>query len=335
MSGNQEIRDAVRQLGRAVGTLVRAVAGVVRRTPSAAVEPPAQSGPPQAWLDLVAETDPDWLARSEWADRDGQKQTTPARRSGSGRRANTARTAPSHQPSPTEELWPDAVPAEPRTAPTRRPKRTSAADETPLPESERAHDRRTVDAEPRPRRLVPVDSQEQHVQDEPARRVRLSDPSASTTPDAQALGTTTSAHEADRATTHWPMDRVPDTAKDMASPEQAAPRPYKHSDVLRPVPLQPVPYPAEVEPVRTERAPRRPASLLPAHVQELPGTWTPAPRHAPAASERKAASAPSWPALPPAAGLDEASSQAGQGLVAQLWQAEDRPDTLTTAQRRS
>ncbi len=68
MTAEPGIRDAVRQLGRAVGTLVRAVVGSVgRRTPVTAERP--ESGPPQEWLDLVAETDPDWLARSAWADR--------------------------------------------------------------------------------------------------------------------------------------------------------------------------------------------------------------------------------------------------------------------------
>ena len=76
MTAEPGIRDAVRQLGRAVGTLVRAVVGTVGwRTPVTAAR--TESGPPQEWLDLVAETDPDWLARSAWADRGRRGSSRP------------------------------------------------------------------------------------------------------------------------------------------------------------------------------------------------------------------------------------------------------------------
>ncbi|HEY5516206.1 MAG TPA: hypothetical protein VIK12_08365, partial [Pengzhenrongella sp.] len=140
-----------------------------------------------------------------------------------------------------------------------------------------------------------------------------------------------------------PVDGVWDAAADVAAREQAPLRPYRPSDALRPVPLLPLPDRAEFERVRPEPQHHRPASLsspLPARVRELPGTWTPTQRHqphaAPVPSERQtAASVPSWPDLPRTEGLDDAAAQAGPGLAAQLWQADDRPDALTAAQRRS
>ena len=66
MTAEVGVREAVRQLGRAVRTLARAVVGAAR---APRTEPTDPVGPPQEWLDLVAETDPGWLARSPWADR--------------------------------------------------------------------------------------------------------------------------------------------------------------------------------------------------------------------------------------------------------------------------
>ncbi len=345
---DHEIRDAVRQLGRAVGTLARAVVGAVRRTRSAAAARPTESGPPQEWLDLVAETDPDWLARSSWADRARRASKDRARSFGGGRRASAARTEPSPPPSPTEGLWPDAVPLESGTAPMRRPVRTTSADGSTRPAGPAAQGRRGLGTEPQLPRLLPVDpagEAAEGAQADPPRRVRPTGPAEETTQDGQGLdsgwGTQAGAERPTRA--ERPLDGVRNTAADVAAQEQAPLRPYRPSDALRPVPIEPLPDRAEFERVRPEPAHRRPASLsspLPARVRELPGTWTQAPLHgphpAPVPSERQtAASVPSWPELPRTEGLEDAAAQAGPGLAAQLWQADDRPDALTAAQRRS
>jgi hypothetical protein len=341
MSSNREIRDAVRQLGRAVGTLVRAVAGAVRRTGPTAAEPATESGPPQEWLDIAAETDPDWLARSRWTSRARHTGEESVHSSGDSKRATSARTAPSQQQSPTEGSWPDVVPRESQTASMRRPGRATDDEATQTA----AQQRRDPGTEPQLRRLLPVhpagDADRAH--DDPPRRVRPTGPDESTAHDGQRLesGRGTPAGSARLARADRPLDGGRDTA-DAAVREQAPPRPYTPSDTLRPVTLQPRPTPTS-EPVRPEpehRGPASQSSSLPAHVRELPRTWTPAPGHgprpAPVPSElQTAAWAPSWPELPRTEGLDDAHAQAGPGLVAQLWQADDRPDALTAAQRRT
>ena len=107
MSDQIGVRDAVRQLARALGALVRAVFGAVRPVRPAPSRPAAPSGPPQEWLDLVAETDPDWLARSRWADRVSPPAAT------GRRRQREVRVEPTHAPSP-DATSPEPDPSEPR-----------------------------------------------------------------------------------------------------------------------------------------------------------------------------------------------------------------------------
>lgn len=335
MSGDLEIRDAVRLLGRAVGTLVRAVVGAVRRTRPAAPEPPVRSGPPQAWLDVVAETDPDWLARSPWADQAGQAGEKPPRATDGSRRAALVRTEPRRQPRSTDAVWPDAVPPEPPA--TKRLRRTTAAaDSTAATESQ---ERRGPLAIRHPRRLLPVDPAPDvaDVTDtDPPRRVPPTGPLRATT-DAATQHDHGPDSDVRSGSRRLARAENPDPSrKDAETPER---HPYRSSDTLRPAPRRP--DLAELEQVRPEPAHLRPAtppSPLPARVRELPGTWTPARRQgpylAPVPSEPQP-SAPSWPDLPRTEELEDAATQPGPGLAAQLWQADSVPDALTAAQRRS
>jgi len=341
MSGDHEIRDAVRQLGRAIGTLARAVVSAVLRTRPAAPAQEAESGPPQEWLDLVAETDPGWLARSRWADQARRAGKDRARSFGGGRRARDARTEPVPEPSRTDELWPDAVPPELDGLPMGRRERTSSVEEPSRVAVPAGQERRAPGTQPRLRRLLPVDPRGEaaDTQDDLPPRVRPTDRREATARNTQRLDPGAQPGDSRPNQAEGPADRVADGAVR----EQARLGPYSPLDAPRPGPLRPLPDLPVFERVRPEperdRA-ARPSSPLHAVVHELPGTWTRAPleepRTAPVPSERlSAAFVPGWPELPHTEGLDDAAAQAGPGLAAQLWQADASPDALTAAQRRS
>jgi hypothetical protein len=327
MSAEPGIREAVRQLGRAVLTLLRAVVGAVGRK-HPAVAGPADSGPPQEWLDLVAQTDPDWLARSEWAPRAGRSRL-PVRRS-RPQRPDTTRAVPDDEPV-LEGEWAvtdsvaDHRPTSVRSAPTT---------EAPGPDEEVSPSdaRKALRHHPRPQ----------------PRRLVLVEPVADTVPTAPRL------------LAHAPTPPRETALADLVDPQASSATSDFPSH--RPLPQAPVPWEEapsggkrEVregseaqgpsserrEAVREEPGRRRTASEtdpLPAHVPELPGIWTPVPtqgsRPALVPTDRpSAATALTWPELPRTESLDEPDPT--PGLAARLWLADDRPDSLTAAQRRT
>lgn len=352
MSGDPGIREAVRQLGRAVGTLVRAVVGAVGRKQQAAVGRP-ESGPPQQWLDLVAETDPDWLARSPWA-AGGRGTQHPLGRSSGGRNRGT-RIEPSEEPSLSEAVSADDEPPELRRPSSRRATWPGGTIEPEV----RGPDERPRTAvghppvRPQPRRLVLVDPRDEVVpnarEDDPPRPVRRTEPRRvpATGPgplsDDEAWGAATQAEDLTGTIRHaTPVQDASPEGPDKAprEDEPSSPSPRVRLGALDPVP-DPTPGPAALERVRTLPGRHRPAptqSPRPERMKDLRSTRT----HEPPQQDLGArparqggASVPVWPELPPTESLDEADAQAGSGLAAQLWLADGRPDTLTTAQRRT
>lgn len=325
MSAEPGIREAVRQLGRAVLTLLRAVGGAVGRK-HPAVAGPADSGPPQEWLDLVAQTDPDWLARSKWAARAGRTRL-PKRRS-RRQRPDTTRAVPDDEPV-LEEEW-----AATEVGTDHRPTSVPSARTTEAPEGD--DEVSLSDARKAPRH---------HARPQP-RRLVLVEPVADTVPTAPRIlahGPTPEAALADlvdprasSATSDFPSHR----------PLPKAPVPWEEAPSLGKRKVRegteaqgPTSEPREA--VREEPGRRRTASEtgpLPAHVQELPGTWTSAPTQGPRPAlvptdRPSAATALTWPELPRTESLDEPDPT--PGLAARLWLADDRPDSLTAAQRRT
>jgi hypothetical protein len=329
MSAEPGIREAVRQLGRAVLTLVRAVVGTVgRRHP--AVAGPADSGPPQEWLDLVAQTDPDWLARSRWAPRAGR--TRLPRRS-RRRRFDTTRVVPDEPV--LEEEWvatevvrdhrPSSVPPATKEAPEAEDRDEDGVRLSDPREAVRHHA-----ARPQPRRLVLVEpvadtvpTTPRPLADSPTRRRDVA--ALADRADPRATSTTRDFPR------HRPLPKAPMPWEE--APSLAKPEVWEETEAQGP-------SSEHRESVRVEPERRRPASEtgpLPAHVQEMAGTWTPAPtRPGPAlvpTEHPTAATALTWPDLPRTESLDEAHPT--PGLAARLWLADDRPDSLTAAQRRS
>jgi hypothetical protein len=327
MPAEPGIREAVRQLGRAVAALVRAVVGAVgRKRPAAAGT--ADGGPPQEWLDLVAQTDPDWLARSQWAPRAAPtRHPRPSRR----RRLDTTRVVPGDEPGLEEErvateVVQDHRPSSVPSAPTKES--PAAAEEVPLGDTRqpvRHHATRL-----QPRRLVLVEPGTDTV---PAMPRPLADAPTPRT-DAAALAELAdppASSDAGDFPRHRPLAKAP-------APWEEAPSLGKRETWEEAAGQDS--SSEHRESVRLEPGPRRPAretGPLPAHVEEMPGTWTLAPtRPHPAlvpTDRPSAATALTWPELPRTESLDEPDPT--PGLAARLWLADDRPDSLTTAQRRS
>ncbi len=357
MSGDPGIRDAVRQLSRAVGTLVRAVVVAARGTRRTAAEHEPESGPPQAWLDMVAETDPDWLARSRWADQGRPADETSVRRFGAVRRAKAAGTGQNERHSLVEEGSPVAERPETTPAPGRNVARTTADLEPARPDNPPAQARRGHGTRPQLRRLLPVDPPDvagPSADDEPLRRAHPTATGTAEAPttddrwDAEARSTRSRPERPTPAQEHLTEIRQDSpTAHTTTAPEfgpavEPAPlRPYRPSGALPPLPIPTLEDAAGSEQVRTGPVHSRPASTpgpLPALLREPPRLRAPAHEASPAPvpSDRPTAiAAPTWPQLPRTEGLEDAAAHAGPGLAAQLWQADGRPDTLTTAQRRS
>ncbi len=292
MTGEVGVRDAVRQLGRAVGTLVRAVVGSVRRTRPAA----APSGPPQEWLDLVAETDPAWLASSRWADRVDRK------------RPRVREVV--EVPPPVDEAVPVVEPREAR----------AVYEEEPVVEEPRPRRETRVHQQPR---LLPVEDEAPRAPSR-ARRAALEPVVAD---DARVPADTAPLRTAAARPTETGPAPQPPAPETTAAPYAAPPRPHPYvtpPDVHRP--------PAEAPDVRTApEHPRHETAPLPAHISEL-GTWSPREAATRRSTPATPPAAPTWPELPRTDDLDD--STAGAGLAARLWSA-DAPDALTLAQRRS
>ena len=329
------VRDAVRQLGRAVGTLVHAVVGIVgRKRPATAA--PADSGPPQEWLDLVAETDPDWLARSQWADR-VRVSRPPARRSAPRPRAT--RVEPAEEASSVEESLPTGAPVLPQPS-----HRRSAGAEPEVEPDEPIDASRAVERPKavgrQPRRLLPVDPPEEvasYAEADPPPPVQ---PTASDRAHATAHlsdETRNAAAEADKSPVDWPALPVPDTtpASHLAPPNADESSPYSPLETLRPVPQPAVRE--QAEPVRTVPERPRVSAAQPVRGVRLPPPTLSKPQAQPAAQPQRpnAASASVWPELPRTESLDSSATDAGPGLAALIWRTDGAPDTLTTAQRRS
>ncbi|MGV8849711.1 MAG: hypothetical protein ACOH16_09200 [Propionibacteriaceae bacterium] len=327
MSAEPGIREAVRQLGRAVLTLLRAVVGAVGRK-HPAVAGPADSGPPQEWLDLVAQTDPDWLARSEWAARAGRTrlQVPRSRR----QRPHTTRAVPDDEPVLEEEWAATEVGADhrPTSVPSAPTTEAPGPDEEVSPSDARMALRHH--ARPQPRRLVLVEPVADTVPTTPR------PPANAPTPPRETALADLVDPRASSATSDFPSHR----------PLPKAPVPWEEApsrgkrEVRDGTEAQgPTSEPREA--VRDEPWRRRTAGEtgpLPAHVQELPGIWTSAPTQGPRPAlvptdRPSAATALTWPELPRTESLDEPDPT--PGLAARLWLADDRPDSLTAAQRRT
>ncbi|MHB1007953.1 MAG: hypothetical protein ACYC1E_01690 [Propionibacteriaceae bacterium] len=312
MAGDETIGEAVRQLGRAVGSLARALVGTVRRGRFATARREPESGPPQAWLDLVAETDPEWLARSRWADRAARPRRE-RRQRGAGKapaatRTRAAEPADRGASRGTEVLSravsPTHRPSEPDAPVDRGATRAYVAEDAPGP------------ATPTSRGLVSHDP----VPAEPA--------------PGRPLRAETVRPDADRSPRLVPVER-PREEPEGGAPEapvrrtsrllDASPSPHRHPE-------------SGSSPLWSSPDPVRHGSYSPlsAHVRELPGTWLsqPAPEPRRPASP-PSPSAPTWPQLPPTEGLEDKSTAPRPGLAAVLWDLDGRPDTLTIAQRRS
>jgi len=326
MSAEPGIRDAVRQLGRAVGTLVRAVVGAVGRRRPAAPER-AESGPPQEWLDLVAETDPEWLARSAWADQ-GRRPRRSVRPTGVTRREEPTLIEPewesvgdesSSQPEASVIQWPAR-----RSVPT-----TSdvAPDELPVDAPPRRASDRPV------RRLQPVTPRDEvEASDDPPVPVRRRNGPTQATPSDRPRDEVRSAAPEAAARplrVAAPVLAAEPSSRDTAQPEVAVPPTRRTSEWLRPVPDL-----AKVEPARPASKRPRLASvhlLSPDHADDATARPTSFEGEAPDRPQPAALSA--WPELPCTDTLDD--PHPAPGLAARLWLADDRPDTLITAQRRS
>jgi hypothetical protein len=306
-----------------VGTLVRAVVGTVgRKHPAAAARD--RSGPPQEWLDLVAETDPEWLARSEWADR-APRPPREARWSG----------GPSEPPRLIEPEWEpgDESSQQPRPGVLRwpAPKRsvpTSAdveQDEEPPVVTPRRAERPV-------RRLQSVaqPDEAEAIEDTapPVRRRR--EPAPATTPDRPrddvrpAPEVPAREHRvAEPIVTHEPPRHATEASAVAATPPTPPARQSSEA-------LSPVPDLAAYEPVRTvvERSRLASVHLLPPD-RATESRSTTLDGEAP---DRLHSAQPSpWPELPHTDSLDEQTP----GLASRLWLADDRADALTTAQRRT
>ncbi len=317
MAGDETIGEALRQLGRAVGSLARALVGTVQRGRTSTPRREPESGPPQAWLDLVAETDPEWLARSPWVDRaarsgrEGQPQRgaaslskRPPTTERAARHASRGTEAPfrgasrTHRPTDPDAPFDGRATGEPvatgdhvRLA-TPRGTQPDSHDRVP---AERAQARPVSAETSQQTRLVPVE----RVPTNPARR---------TTPEAQV-------HPTPRLLDASPSPRLSQGVQ--SEPERSSPHPVRHSSY----------------------------SPLSARVRELPDTWPsrPAPErtssspepHRPASPPSPPPSAPTWPELPLTEGLEDQNIVREPGLAAVLWDLDGRPDTLTIAQRRS
>jgi hypothetical protein len=310
MAGDETIGEAVRQLGRAVGTLARVLVRVARRVRLTTARPEPASGPPQAWLDLVAETDPEWLARSRWADRTARPGRERRRRRGAGKdstgtraraaeraadRDTGATDAPSPRVSPGEGVAEQVAPVEPPMT-----RVDVAAVDGPSSDGGTAQEmssRTLVPAEPMQVRPVPPEASQA------ARLVRVEDvrldPDHETPPDPPVRGTSRLLGAPEPS--HRPSEAEP-------SPIESTPGPVRHSSY----------------------------SPLSAHVRGLPGTWPSRPTPEPLRpASPPPPPAPTWPELPRTDGLEDAGALPGRGLAAILWDLDGRPDPLTTAQRRS
>lgn len=257
MTGEVGVREAVRQLGRAVGTLLRAVVRAVRR-PRPVVQAPEQDGPPQAWLDLVAETDPDWLARSRWAGR----PVTP--------RDEAVRPVRTHlTPVEPRAVTPTAVPDDlddERSGPEPAPSLAETAPHPAPPSPRRGDPARSVP------RLVPV-APDTPVAAQPTRRP-LSEPVPPSGPDPRndPYGSLAEVERTPRERLSWPDPVTPEPhhRDDSAAPPERA----------RPTSSSPL----------TDRV-----TELPGTWRQPP---TGALRQPPVRDVAPTATAPSWPALP-------------------------------------
>ena len=314
MAGDETIGEAVRQLGRAVGSLARALVGTVRRGRGATTRREPESGPPQAWLDLVAETDPEWLARSRWADRAARPGRE--RRRQRGGRAASATPAPAAEPAPHPET---------RTTDTPSPsnRRRDAVVE-PAQSFERPATRADVVTDGGARSAGGTVREVGHSHLVPAEPAQV-----------RALHVDALAPEASRSPRLVPVQESRAAADREVPTDETVRRTSPLLDAPAPPDLHP-----ETEPFQVPSSPGvvRPSSYSPlsAHVRELPGTWlsqpTPEPRRP---ASPPSPPAPTWPQLPPTEGLEDQSSAPRPGLVAVLWDLDGRPDTLTIAQRRS